>query len=196
MKTYFVSDPHFFHQNSIKHSNRPWKFADEMNEGLIENWNNTVTDDDEVYCLGDFSFAGPERSESVVCRLKGKKFMIRGNHDHKNVLKRIEPYFIWIKDVFMLTVQDINPYAPTQAMSVYNSKNQMIWLSHYPHLTWPQEHYGVWHLHGHCHGTLKDDPNKMRLDVGVDCTNYKPISYQEVKELMAKKTWKPKESSY
>jgi len=194
MKTFFTSDPHFFHKNSIEYCNRPFKDTDEMNEALIENWNRVVSDDDQIFCLGDFSFTGPEKTEGVVARLKGRKHLIRGNHDHKNVLKRIEQHFVWIKDVYMLTVQDVNPYAPTKDMSVYHGKNQQIWLAHYAHRVWPQQHYGVWHLFGHSHGMLPDDPKNLCMDVGVDCTNYTPISYDELKVIMSKKTWRPKES--
>lgn len=194
MNTFFTSDTHFYHKNSIEYCNRPFKDVEEMNEGLIANWNSVVGDDDQIFHLGDFSFAGPEKTEEVVARLKGKKHLIRGNHDHKNVLKKIEPYFVWVKDVYMLTVQDINPYAPTQNMSVYKGKNQMIWLAHYAHRVWPQQHYGVWHLFGHSHGMLPEDPRNLCVDVGVDCFKMKPVSYEELKEIMTKKTWKPKET--
>lgn len=191
MKTFFTADPHFFHTNIIKYCNRPFKYADEMNEALIKNWNDTVGDDDHIYVLGDLSFTGTQGTEAVLCRLKGRKFLIRGNHDHEQVLKKVGHYFEWIKDVYMLTVQDQNPYAPDKNMSVYKGKNQQIWLSHYAHRVWPQQHYGVWHLFGHSHGTVPDDPTTLTMDVGVDCTNYKPISYEELKEKMLKKTWRP-----
>src|SRR3990172_2849797 len=109
---FFTSDTHFYHQNIIKYCKRPFKYADEMNEVMIKNWNNTITDDDEVYHLGDFALCSPTGAENIVRRLKGKKYLIRGNHDHKNVLKVLAKYFIWIKDVHMLTITDINPFAP------------------------------------------------------------------------------------
>lgn len=198
MKIFFTADPHFFHNNIIQYCNRPFKDRDEMNEALIANWNSVVTDNDQIYILGDFSFTGTEGTEKVLVRLNGKKFLIRGNHDHEKVISKVAQYFVWIKDVYMLTVQDQNPYAPEQAMSVYPNKNQMIWLSHYAHKVWPQQHYGVWHLFGHSHGLNPDDPKTMSMDVGVDCTNYAPISYEDIKKKMALKTWKPpfKRESY
>jgi calcineurin-like phosphoesterase family protein len=190
MRIWFWADTHFHHKAMITYCNRPFRDVEEMNETLINNYNALVKPEDETYFLGDFSFGGANASEEIVKRLKGKKYLIRGNHDHKHVIKRITPYFIWVKDVYQLTVQDTNTDAPDTHMSVYPHNNQMIWLSHYPHVTWPQEHYGTLHLHGHSHGGLPDDPTKRRLDVGVDCFNYKPVSYETIKELMAKKTWK------
>ena len=64
---------------------------------------------------------------------------------------------------------------------------QRIVLCHFPMLTWNRAHYGAWHLHGHCHGSLDGKFDGKRLDVGVDCHDFAPISYPEVKALMAKK---------
>lgn len=58
---------------------------------------------------------------------------------------------------------------------------------------------GAWMLHGHSHGTLRSDcfqcgfdPDKKRLDVGVDVHNYYPISFEEVKQIMdAKEPFTP-----
>ena len=74
---------------------------------------------------------------------------------------------------------------------------QRIVLSHYAMLVWDRSHYGVWHLHGHSHGSMPDDPTARRLDVGVDAWEtdsvklYRPVSYEEVKARMALKTWRP-----
>ncbi len=46
-------------------------------------------------------------------------------------------------------------------------------------------------LHGHSHGSLKDDARVLRMDVGVDCCGYAPISLEEVASKMAAKAWKP-----
>ena len=43
-------------------------------------------------------------------------------------------------------------------------------------------------LHGHCHGSLPDDPCALRLDVGVDVWGFKPVSYEQIKERMKTKT--------
>lgn len=55
MNIFFTSDTHFGHNNIIKLSNRPFSSVEEMNEGLIERWNDVVGAEDIVYHLGDFS---------------------------------------------------------------------------------------------------------------------------------------------
>ena len=41
MSTYLFSDPHFHHENMAKR--RGFSSAEEMNELIVKNWNNTVS---------------------------------------------------------------------------------------------------------------------------------------------------------
>ena len=50
---YFTADQHFGHANIIKHCNRPFGTVAEMDEYLLEQWNNCVGRNDTVYILGD-----------------------------------------------------------------------------------------------------------------------------------------------
>ena len=53
MRTFFIADPHFGHKAVIEYENRPFASVEEMDEALIDNWNNTVTKHDIVWLLGD-----------------------------------------------------------------------------------------------------------------------------------------------
>lgn len=68
-----------------------------------------------------------------------------------------------------------------------------LWLSHYAHRVWRGSHRGVWHLYGHSHGSLADDPHALSMDVGVDVRGYGywPLSFDEIREAMAQKDWRP-----
>ena len=59
-------------------------------------------------------------------------------------------------------------------------ENQKIFLSHYAHRTWNHSFYGGWMLFGHSHNTMPD--YGLSTDVGVDKWNYKPVSFDELKE--------------
>lgn len=52
---------------------------------LIDYWNEVVTDDDEVWFLGDLGLGSREYIASLVAKLKGHKHMIYGNHDRFSV---------------------------------------------------------------------------------------------------------------
>lgn len=181
MKTniFFTADHHFGHANIIRFTNRPFRDLDEMNEELIKRWNEKVGKEDFVYHLGDVSLGKPDFTKEVLDQLNGKIFLIKGNHEGSTLTypKRFE----WIKDYAEMRVEDEDQ----------SNGYQKIILSHYAMRTWNGSHRGTWQLFGHSHGTLFDDPEMLSIDVGVDCHNFYPISYEEVKKIMKHKTWKP-----
>jgi len=194
--TWFISDTHFAHANIIHFSNRPFAGIEAHDETLIENWNRAVAPSDEVYFLGDFVFKSKDGAVGIRRQLNGSQiFFIEGNHD--SAARQIRGTFAWYDDVKMVEVN-----------------GQKIWLSHYAHRVWPHSHHGAWHLYGHSHHSLPDDPNSLSFDVGVDATavrlgrpefygtgtipmeglrpeDYRPIHFDEVLELMNKKTFRP-----
>ena len=175
---YFLSDPHFFHKNVIQYSNRPFHNVDEMNWAIINNINEIVKPDDELYILGDFIFGSVERAEEILSVIVCKNLhYIFGNHDRDMDDPRLKRFF-----------KSMGPY---KEIKVPDEKggSQMIVLCHYPILEWNKGHRGSWMLHGHCHGNLKYPDtlkNKRITDVGVDCWNYKPVSYSQLKSLFKK----------
>lgn len=157
---WFWADPHFHHKNICELSSRPFSSVEEMNEKLIENFNSVVKQGDRVFCLGDFSFARREETEKVYNRLnKCQHHLILGNHDGENSDKL--PWN-WIKQYYELRTNGIK-----------------FVLFHYPIQSWNGAFHGAIHLHGHSHGNVKST-NIKRMDVGVDCTDYKPINLDEV----------------
>lgn len=82
---FITSDTHFYHTNIIKYCNRPFESVEEMNEKLIENWNNVVNKYDTVYHLGDFCIGDRKQITETAHRLRGNIKLIKGNHDaHSN----------------------------------------------------------------------------------------------------------------
>lgn len=172
---YFGYLTHFGHAKIIEYSKRPFADVIEMREAFITNYNSVVKPGDLVYHLGDFAFTKPDEAAKILKRLNGQKYLLFGNHDKR---LRKEPEFlkhwIWAKDFAEIKVGD-----------------QKIVLCHYAMLTWNQSHRGSWNLHGHSHGSLPPDKFANRLDVGVDCWNYYPVSFDEVKKVMDTKEFKP-----
>lgn len=165
MSILYTADSHYGHGNIIKYGNRPYSDAEEMNEALVANWNNTVSNQDIVYHLGDFSFLRPERAEQYLNRLKGKEIhLIRGNHDSKGICAL--PRWKSVNDC--LSISD---------------SGQHIVLCHYAMRTWNRSLHGSLMLYGHSHGRLVG--NNQSLDVGVDCWNYAPVRLSEIRKRMS-----------
>lgn len=177
-KVWFTSDTHFSHANIIKYCKRPFDSVEEMNEILIDNWNMVVSNDDLVICGGDFALGNSNQTISVLNRLNGFKILIKGNHE-KSVLsnKDAKEYFNGgIYDLLEIRILD----------EEVSDGFQDIILCHYPMLSWDKSHRGSWQLFGHVHGMLDGDhrlsPNQ--IDIGVDSNGFRPISYEEVKEII------------
>lgn len=165
---YFTSDLHFGHLNVIKYDNRPFSSIEEMDEALIQNWNSVVTNKDIVYLLGDVSFHKPIDTINILNRLNGHIHLIKGNHDNKNRLPLER--FMSVNDLLEVSFM-----------------TEKIVLCHFPLRSWNKMHHGTWHLHGHCHGSIKAIGRS--LDVGTSCNDYRPISFLQVKQYMDNRTF-------
>lgn len=173
---YFTSDTHFHHSNIINLCDRPFYNVEQMNQTLIRNWNSYVSNHDEIYILGDFSFATDGRVNQTLKNLNGKKYLIKGNHD--KYLKSDDfdtSLFEWIKDYYVL-----------------NYKKVKFILFHYPILEWDGYFKDNIHLYGHVHNSNKDNEQNARLkvlgkrayNVGVDVNNFFPISIEKIIEIV------------
>ena len=83
MKYFVISDTHFGHENIIQYCNRPFKTVEEMDNVLIKNWNETVSNKDVVVHLGDFALCSKKMAREICSQLNGKKILIKGNHDQQ-----------------------------------------------------------------------------------------------------------------
>lgn len=85
MKVFFSSDTHYFHENIIRYCSRPFSDSAEMNKGMVERWNSVVGPHDFAIHVGDVSAGLKGRMNElreIVRSLNGRKFLVRGNHDH------------------------------------------------------------------------------------------------------------------
>lgn len=83
MAIYLTSDLHLGHDREFVWRVRGFESVQEMNETIVEHWNNTITDEDDVYCLGDLMLGDPSNIEYIK-RLNGKIHIVYGNHDTAN----------------------------------------------------------------------------------------------------------------
>lgn len=172
-KVWFTSDLHFWHKNICKYCNRPFNAVEEMNEALVTNWNSVVKDDDVVFILGDLGFCGYEKLAPYIARLKGKKYLVQGNHDSDKIVAKLWEADL-IEEYYKLTTITVegDPEIPSQVLT----------LCHFPMIDWYDKERGAWMVHGHQH-QLPGTPScsVMHWDVGVDKNNLTPISFEQLK---------------
>ena len=82
MRVFVIADTHFGHANIIQYCNRPFNSVEEMDEAIIKNWNETVSNKDTIIHLGDFGLGNKEYIRGIIERLNGKKILVLGNHDN------------------------------------------------------------------------------------------------------------------
>ena len=68
---------------------RGFASVEEMNETMIEKWNARVRKKDEVVIIGDLSFGSVQETNELVRRLRGRLYLIKGNHDR----------FVWNREL-------------------------------------------------------------------------------------------------
>lgn len=186
MTTWVSADHHWGHQNIIKYVNRPFDGVREMNEIMIQRWQEVVGTNDTVYHLGDFTLGGVDQFLKVALRLTGKKiYIIPGGHDRR-----------WISQ-FEQTPHEIHQrFEILPLLNHLKIDDQVIVMCHYPLYSWEKSHYGSLHLHGHCHGTigctghsgdLQLPPGEkvgQRVDIGVDCWDFYPVSLDRIQKVL------------
>lgn len=166
---FYIADTHFGHCNILWLSNRPFNTIEQMNNKIIDNWNKKVTDNDDVYILGDFSYKGNNPID-ILKKLKGKKHLIVGNHDSK-LLKNID---------FR------NQFVEITNMKTVNDNGIHIVCCHYPMVEWDGYYRGTLHFYGHIHNNIGNETFKYisnvknAYNVGVDIIGFEPRTLREI----------------
>ena len=159
-KIWIISDTHFNHKNIIDYCKRPFKDINEMNEYLINKWNELVSDEDTVYHLGDFAMGNSEDIKRIVDKLNGNIILITGNHDKKGI-SAFKNY--GFKEVY-------------KNECYINFNGVELWLSHRPH-----NETKKFNIHGHVHNDFSHEvTNPKCFCVCVEQINYQPILLEDV----------------
>lgn len=165
---FYISDTHFAHDMIIGLCDRPFSSVAEMDEKMVDAWNDVVGQNDIVYHLGDFCFGSPDYAAHIFHQLRGRKILILGNHDvdrKGHALKHLAalPWEI----------------PPTPVLST-TDEGKHLFLSHYAHRQWPGSNRGSFHFYGHSHGQLyQHGPSR---DVGVDLSDvhFQPRTFKHL----------------
>ena len=194
---YFIADLHLISKSLTKqgpnYDNRPFENTDEMHRYILERWNARVTNADSCYIVGDISLRG--RSEALialVAQLKGRKILIKGNHDS------VEDYR------YRQLFEEIVDYK--EISETVGGQHYKLVLSHFPILFWKDQRRGTILLYGHTHNSAEEvffqkclaelnDSEELKLRrpgghnvraINVGCmmpyVNYEPRTLKEILE--------------
>lgn len=149
-----------------------------MHIALIERWNATVADDDEVWVLGDVAMGHFAESIALVESLKGHKVLVAGNHDRcwaghgDRALRYLDVY------------RQVGFERIIQTPIEVDVAGVRVLVSHFPYRgdTQPVDRHhehrptddGLAILHGHVHTRWRVDGRQ--INVGIDVRDFAPVS--------------------
>ena len=165
-RVFVISDTHFGHTKTwaeFKREDgtpmRPFTSTEEMDETMVNNWNNTVRPEDHIYHLGDVVIG--RKHLQIIRRLNGHKRLVLGNHDIFTVEEYLDVGFekvygvrVWPKHGYIMSHIPLHP-------DQLKSRN---WIN----------------LHGHLHVNHVKGPDAERYkNVSVEQINYTPLLLME-----------------
>lgn len=163
---YFTADFHFGHDRIIEFCNRPFKNASHMEAELIRNYNNIVTEEDIVFIIGDFSLKSSQHAgyyRQLLDKMNGQKHLILGNHDVENAWFHVKNGFLSVHTHLALTLDEIDMILVHDPAESALNRNIIF-------------------LCGHIHDLFITYKNV--INVGVDVWDYKPISWERIKNIL------------
>lgn len=158
----WISSDHHLGEDRFAIMQRPFHTVDEHNAALINNHNSKVNDNDIVIFNGDVMYqkCDLEKTLPLIAQMKGRKTLIRGNHDRPfsdDILSKYFERIIPEGEGLELEVDGIPCY-----------------VTHYPTCSVKDR----FNLTGHIHGAWKFQLNM--LNVGVDVNHYYPLNLNEI----------------
>jgi len=167
-----ISDTHFNHANILKFTDsrtglrvRPeFSSVEEMNETMIQRWNEVVRPGDKVYHLGDVFFGDKDAFKRLWPRLMGSKRLIVGNHDEIPFLAS-GGFFQKVSESRVFKAERMifshRPLHPSEA-----------------HVGPPSAGTTLVNVHGHIHQT--PSPKGAYINVSVEAIDYRPMAFEEL----------------
>ena len=170
---YVTSDLHFGHNREFIYYPRGFHCVEDMNNAIIQKWNEIVKPEDDVYVLGDLMLGGNDGFAEGLARigsLNGNLHLVRGNHD---------------TDRRWWAYAELPNVVEMQNAIYLNYRKYHFYMSHFPTLTANLEKESLkqctCNLFGHTHqksNFYQDIP--FMYHVGLDSHDCKPILLDNV----------------
>ena len=172
---YYIADLHIGHKNAISFDNRPFRDVKQMEKVILNNWNNKVLPNDDVYILGDVFYHYPDNKRQFIMKLSGQLHLIIGNHDRGLLAE--SPVISLFESVDMIKRIDDN--------------GRVVILCHYPIADWDQKYRGSYHVYGHVHSNVNETTcfmmkQERAINAGCMINGYAPRTLEELEVNKAK----------
>ena len=181
MDIWYTSDHHFGHRKLVERGYRDFASVPDMNNALVDHWNEVVGATDTVWVLGDFAMHPLVESLGWGRRLRGHKILVPGNHDgcwlygESPRRHRLRQQMLYTRLAgFDAIVDHPEPH---------HIAGERVSISHFPYSAdhTPEPRYleyrppdnGSWLLHGHLHEMWRQ--HDKQINVGVDAWDLRPV---------------------
>ncbi len=196
--TFFISDLHIGHKNSIEFDKRPFKDIHHMSRVIVNNYNSIVPEDGICYFLGDIGLTNSDELKKVISQLNSStKVLILGNHD-KGVNAMYNLGFdVVLHGAKLVIAGEIVTMSHCPLLGVWREDTTDMKNS-VPGENWHGENrneqfsfpeHSGFHIHGHIHSgpaNKKLRIDNRQMDVGCPANGYKPVSISEIESWIAR----------
>ena len=165
MKIFVTSNLQLGRPGALSKYKRPHENVDQMTNDLINKWNETVTNDDLVYHLGNFAH-DPKTAQDSITRLNGTIKFIQGDFDSA---------------ITLLNEKGMLPERCSIVKCVEELKDLNAVISYWPLGAWPNKPKKTWSIIGYPNNKFKSDPKKRIINTSTDLWANKP---QELEKLI------------
>jgi calcineurin-like phosphoesterase family protein len=162
---------HFGHTNIINYWQRPFANAKEMNNIIINRWNESVDHNDKVFILGALTLSGQQTARRLFKALKGRIHVL---YNVDSVDFRWQPREFGKTNFVSKSGYRVILEPPVITMRVdANGERRIFCLSHFPFIEWAGKRKGTCHLYSYGNKDLRIE---NATHAGVDTNYYYPVS--------------------
>lgn len=139
---FFIADMHIGHRNVLAFDGRPFSNVLEHDKEIKRRWNERVTEDDDVYIIGNVSWLSMKNTVRYFSELNGRKHLIKSGHDQVILReKAVRDCFVEIRDYKELVLDN----------------GVGIILCGYPILFYNNMDHGWFHFYGGLNDSVQDN---------------------------------------
>ena len=187
MAHFLTADLHFGHARIAEYTGRPFDSVDEMNDWLIDAWNERVDPSDDIFVLGDVALGHIADTLPLVAELNGTRHLVVGNHDRpfEPGPRRPEWQARYRQAGFATITYGVR--------DLDLGLDEAVLACHFPYEgdSLGEERFeaqrpldtGRRLVHGHMHGQYRR--RGRMIDVGVDAWGGRPVAFEDVAALFS-----------